>query len=644
MAAAIVLSEPAFGYASQWTAAQLLHNGNLFDVMEVAAVEYRRQLNGRSSEFAAKAVRDAPGNPELSRIQAMLLFPYSYGSTKTNHCENPNWLNILKSARSHDPDNALYDYLIAAHAWSQSTDIAFKNDPFMSCEVVNDPELHELAARHFHAGLACRMLRFPDSEMQLVLQFCKRVGLQREASRIACCSGFELESSALLRSLSRELNAQADAARLISDPEHLTAVGLQQRTLSEQLEAGDQASVSVHLRVLTAQAEATFRQVEIAYPELVADRSLTTRERLNYTFERDRQVETETSLRLLKRFNIDAAKKNDGLAIANAVRPIIYGTFLLFISVGTFLLQRRIRNDQTPNKIGRLTSACFLISLVAWTVGLAILPSGLVKGGIPGSAFIIGTEMLLVGGLIWLARWFLRRRKVPELPSTVRLRFLLPFVAFFVLFLQAVLWSIKLWIDDQFKPQESGFATLTIPTNRSLPEWAKAIVYCEHNHVLGISLVTGTILTIAFVSLLSWRWKKKTRASLLLSLKYFCGACCAAFQRPALASGLILCSIGFASTSSAIDNSLAWDQYRELWCDRDAKKNIESTIRAEVIDDQQFMKTAETAALAYSTRIAPDMEDCYLRPDPVSLEPDEGGYGGGTLSPCNRGVVRHKSE
>ena len=99
MAAAIVLSEPAFGYASQWTAAQLLHNGNVFDVMEEAAVEYRSQLNGRSSEFAAKAVRDDPGNPELSRIQAMLLFPYSYGSTKTNHCENTNWLNILKSAR-----------------------------------------------------------------------------------------------------------------------------------------------------------------------------------------------------------------------------------------------------------------------------------------------------------------------------------------------------------------------------------------------------------------------------------------------------------------------------------------------------------------------------------------------------------------
>lgn len=626
MAVAIVLNEPAFGYASQWMATQLLDGGNIFEVMEEAAIEYRNQLGGRSSEFAAMAIRCEPDNAELRRIQAMLLLPYSYGSEKLNHCENPNWLDTLKTSRAHDPNNAWYDYLIAAHAWKLSTDIVFKSDPFMSCEVVNDQALYELAAKHFEAGQSCRTLRFPNSEMLLVLQFCRRLGLQREASRIACSLELEVESFSVLKCLNHQLSAHADSTQSVGDPEHFAAIGYQKRTLVEQLDAGGPNSTRVFSGVLTAQAEAAFRQVRIAHPELVAKVQPKTREQLNYRSKMDHQVETKTSLRLLKNFNVDAARKDDGSSMANAVRPIIYGTFLLFISSSIYLLQRRILRHQAPYKIGRLTGGCFLISVIGWTVALALLPSGLVKGGVPGTAFITGAELLIIGGLIWLVRKFWLRRHKLAMPQSVRLRFIFPFVVLFVLFLQAALWGVKFWIDDQFTPQESGFAGLPIPTSKSLPEWAKAIVYWDHNRVLTVSLVTGTLLTIVFVSLLSWRWKKKTRASLTSSMKYFCGSSCAAFLRPSLASGLILCSIGFASTPSAINHTLAWEQYRELWCDRDARKSVESMIREEVMNDPQFMNAAETAALAYSKRILPEMEDCYLRPDPERLEPDESGY------------------
>lgn len=629
MAVAIVLNEPAFGYASQWMTTQLLDGGNIFEVMEEAAIEYRNQLSGLSSEFAARAVHNEPDNAELRRIQAMLLFPYSYGSEKLKHCKNPNWLRILRASKLHDRDNALYDYLIAAHAWKQSTDIVFKSDPFMSCEVVNNQALYELAAKHFEAGQSCQALRFPNSEMILVRQLCRRLGLQREASRIACSSEFELDSFAILRCINHQLSTHAESAQLVGDPEHFTEIAFQKRRIVEQLERDINGSIGMSAGVSTAQSEAMLRRVRLAHPELVANVSPKTREQVNFKSKMDHQVTTETSLRLLRKLNVDSARKDDGSSIANAVRPIIYGILLLFISASTYLLQRRILRQKVPYKIGQLTCGCFLISVVGWTVVLALLPSGLVKGEVPGAAFIIGAELLIIGGLIWLVRKFWIRRHKLTMPVPVRLRFILPFVVLFVLFLQAVLWGIKFWIDDQFRPQESGFATLPIPTNQSLPAWAKAIAYWEHNHILAISLVTGTLLTTGFVSRLSWRWKMKTRASLRSSIKYFCGSCCAAFQRPALAAALILCSIGFATTPSAIDYTLAWEQYRELWCDRDARKDMESTIRAQVLRDPQFMNAAETVAVAYSRRIPDDMEDCYLRANPVLLNSDEGGYPGG---------------
>lgn len=622
MAAAIILNEPVLGYASQWMAVQLFDGRDIFESMEEAAIRYRKQLGGRSSQFAAKAVRDEPDNAELRRIQAMLLFPYSHGSAAANHCEAPNWLDTLKTSRAHDPDNALYDYLIAAHAWNLSTDIVYKHDPFMSCEVINDRVLYELAAQHFEQAQDCRILRFPDSEMQLVLQFCQRIGLQREASRIACCSEFQLESLAVLKSLNYRLEAQADLAQLVGDPEHLIAIEYQRQTLARQLEGRHSGLIDVFSGVLTAQVEATFQQIRFAHPELVADVSQKTLKQLHCQFKRDRQIETEISLRLLKKLNVDAANQDDGTSMANAVRPLIFGPFLLFISVGTYLVQKRTLRHVAPYRLCLLTGGCLLISLVGWTISLALLPSGIVKGGIPGATFIIGAEFVFIAGLIWLVRGFWLRRQEVAMPPPVRLRFIVPFVAVLVLLLQAVLWSIKSRIDDQFQPEVSGFAGLPIPTGNSLPEWVKVIVYWQHHHVLAISLVTGTLLTITFVSLLSWRWKKKTGASLTSSMNYFCGSCCAAFLRPALASGLILCSIGLASTPSAINHSLAWERYRELWCNRDANNAAETKIRAEVIRDTQFMKSAEAAAVAHSIRIPDNMEDCYLRSKPVSPEPD----------------------
>ena len=50
------------------------------------------------------------------RLRALLLVSNNlYGSQ--NEPRDPDWLNILEQCKSHDPDNALYDYLAAWQFW-----------------------------------------------------------------------------------------------------------------------------------------------------------------------------------------------------------------------------------------------------------------------------------------------------------------------------------------------------------------------------------------------------------------------------------------------------------------------------------------------------------------------------------------------
>ena len=106
------------------------------------------------------ATRLAPDNLELWRVRALLLF-HNKGSISDVDNFVPrraDWLSVLDECESHDPDNALYDYLAATQLKSMSSeDIFIKHHRTLK---VTQPETYARAQKRFRSGLKKPFLKY----------------------------------------------------------------------------------------------------------------------------------------------------------------------------------------------------------------------------------------------------------------------------------------------------------------------------------------------------------------------------------------------------------------------------------------------------------------------------------------------------
>ncbi|MBC8356967.1 MAG: hypothetical protein H8E66_33770 [Planctomycetes bacterium] len=105
----------------------------------------------RCLQLAAKATQLDGDHVEWWRLRALLLFHESMYT----HGESPrdaDWLKILDECARHDPENALYDYLVANHFWDNSADVEFSGEDDRL--IVKDVERFEQAISRFERGQA----------------------------------------------------------------------------------------------------------------------------------------------------------------------------------------------------------------------------------------------------------------------------------------------------------------------------------------------------------------------------------------------------------------------------------------------------------------------------------------------------------
>jgi hypothetical protein len=142
MGAALVLDSPGTEYLRSHLDAIRIVSGRTFPEMDVesaqrAADEFEERCHRRCLELAEQATKLDPQKVDWWRLRAALLFPAGRAAPR-----DPRWLVLLDDFQTHDPDNALYDYLAAKQLWNQSTKWV-RGDPDIQLEILDDEACQE---------------------------------------------------------------------------------------------------------------------------------------------------------------------------------------------------------------------------------------------------------------------------------------------------------------------------------------------------------------------------------------------------------------------------------------------------------------------------------------------------------------------
>lgn len=122
------------------------------------------------------AVRLDSDNLELWRHRALLLFQTSYMG-RDMQPRREDWLSVLDECGEHDPNNALYDYLVALQLWTTSAEYGWEDNG--ETLTLKDEEAFHQADVRFSAGLAKPHLKFGDAGYPATMAFLSESSITR---------------------------------------------------------------------------------------------------------------------------------------------------------------------------------------------------------------------------------------------------------------------------------------------------------------------------------------------------------------------------------------------------------------------------------------------------------------------------------
>jgi hypothetical protein len=124
MGAASILDAPAQGYVATRLGPAVFPGLQklAFAGIERAEAVFESRCRAKCLELAKRATDLQPANVNWWRMRAMLTFGLAIDGTREQVPRTGEWQTVLAEAASHDPDNALYDYLAAIHLWRASSD------------------------------------------------------------------------------------------------------------------------------------------------------------------------------------------------------------------------------------------------------------------------------------------------------------------------------------------------------------------------------------------------------------------------------------------------------------------------------------------------------------------------------------------
>ncbi|HAH47441.1 hypothetical protein [Gimesia sp.] len=180
LGAAWMLSNPQYGFLKR----NIKSNQDLQErskeivfTYDQSQAEYRSICRAACLEQAAIATRLAPEDVDFWRQRALLLFAVREKSEREPYPED--WLQVLEDGAAHDPENALYDYLVALQYYQQSAEPEWDEEHRLTLKITN-PQIYAQAEQRLQAGLKKPILDVGTITWTATLAFLKQTTLPLE--------------------------------------------------------------------------------------------------------------------------------------------------------------------------------------------------------------------------------------------------------------------------------------------------------------------------------------------------------------------------------------------------------------------------------------------------------------------------------
>jgi len=409
MGAALVLDSPGNGYLYRHLRQQPVGQttrslGPMLDehAVERAEVEFETQCRDKCLALARRATEIAPDEVRWWRLRALLQF-----TAKNLAPRDRSSFDVWKECLRHDPDNALYDYLIAVAYLNKGAKRDFDPNSMEMIWSISDPSAYQKAVEHFEQGQKQPFLAFGDAGISSILELLARSQVPKVEQVDICRSRLlSIRESGLLIELFRWQRSRTATA---SDLGLQASFSRQAVRLVEQLAAAPEAATRVeHLimvELLSRNALQRLEEIAAARPDVV------------------------TADETRKLVSAQSQLKADGNAVRNIVAQIDQNHrksmhssrsvlafsaldscvgMLLFLAVSLFCVGWTLRATEST-EIPAFGNTRHVVSWVAGSgtifVWLGLIPAGVISGQLAGRVLMGALALLSLG----LAAAVLRR-------------------------------------------------------------------------------------------------------------------------------------------------------------------------------------------------------------------------------------------
>lgn len=277
MGAAWVLDAPGHEFLARYVKFEDW-SGTVFpklddDKVGLAVDAFEEKTAARCCELAARATELEPENVAWWRQRALLLFRKAVFVERKGP-RDPQWLDVLAECARHDPDNALYDYLAAAHFWDTGADVDFA--AHKEILHVKDAAVFSRGNACFQRGLAKRQLATGQEGFLATLALLRHSRAPRnEYPKIAGGRYVLIRTGPLAKELVQWPKWQANTRLQQGDPAGAPTLLRQPlRVLDQIAAAGDAWPLDTVTAYIPQWAVGELRRAAEKHPELVSAEEL----------------------------------------------------------------------------------------------------------------------------------------------------------------------------------------------------------------------------------------------------------------------------------------------------------------------------------------------------------------------------------
>ena len=282
MGAALVLDSPAIGFMYRYlTMPEFLRSLDLpkaaagFDIgpqvdqkrLDSALVGFEAACGPQCLAMATRATELEPGEVSWWQLRALLQIAnlvYSKEQPRT-----PDWLRAVDQCGNHDPDNAIYDYIIASRLWDDSIAYGFSgNETKLE---VKDQQRFEDGLWHFERGQKKSNCKIEDGWCRPVVELLGRSSIPR-ADQVAIAESrlIQLRISSVLIHLIRTQQCRAEQLERTGNPSRALTLLRQNLHCLDQFNQSEQSLSSI----LRSSTLAMVQTLVEKHPTLVSPREL----------------------------------------------------------------------------------------------------------------------------------------------------------------------------------------------------------------------------------------------------------------------------------------------------------------------------------------------------------------------------------